>query len=456
MNIIIVGGGVVGYNLAERLSVNKHHITLIERNHNLSNSIADKLDISTIAGSGTNPAILEQAEIHTADMIIAVTPNDDTNLLCCNFAKQYGVQKRIARVKSPYYTQQNTQISLKEVGVTHIIEPEKEIVSSILQYIELPGAIESANFQSDTVYLRGYKITQDMPIAHKTLVEITDLIRPAQLLIVLIIRSGKSIMPSGAERILPQDEIYAMMPSQSLAVFRKLLNIEETKIKKIVISGDSLTAIQLARALSMKADRIILVDPNEEHGRYAASILDNTEILLGDCTSVEMLQEVHIDTTPVFIAAGKDSEDNIMASILAKAEGAKEVIAVTDSDRHLQLFQALGIDHVINPRKITTQKIIENILKVPIGGLLTIKNADIEVCRYIASRNSKIINKHLQDIGAITKKSIFISGIIRNDKVIIPTGQTMIQENDEVLVICKRKDIVLVSKLFKSGIPLEV
>lgn len=452
MNIIIVGGGSVGYSLAEHLGTGTHHITVIDQNADLCNSINSKLDVITIAGSGTNPTILENADIKNAHMLIAVTPSDDANLLCCNFGKQYGVDKRIARIKLTDYTTNHSSISLRRLGVTHVIYPEKEIVNSIMQYVELPDFTESANFQSDNVYLRGYKITEEMPITDKTLLEVTELAAPAQLLIVLIIRDGKSIMPSGAERILAGDEIIAIMPSESIDSFRKLLHRHESKIKKIVISGDSLTAIHLAEALEPMADRIILVDPNVEHGREAASLLNKAEVLHGDCTSVEMLQEVHIAETPFFIAAGIDSEDNIMACLLAKAEGAQKVIAVTTNERHTRLFKSLGIDHVINPRKITSQKIIENIFKIPISTLLTIKNADVKVSRLIAGKKSHITGKPLHEVSGLTRESIIIGCVFRNDQVIIPSGQTVIQPQDEVLVICPPKNLKLARRLFKSGL----
>ncbi len=456
MNIIVVGGGSVGFNLADRLCKSKHHITITELDSNLCDTISGKLDVIAIAGSGSDPLVLESAGIRHADMIIAVTNFDETNLLCCNFAKQYGVPKRIARLHSPHYTQQGILIDLAELGVTHVIEPEKEIVNSILQYIELPAATESANFKSDNVYIRGYKITENMPIANKTLPEITELAGSAKLLIVLIIRNGKSIMPTGSDHVLPDDEIVAIMPSESLETFKKLLNQSGNIPGKIIISGASLTALHLAESLEAIADRVILVDPNEQHGMEAASKLDKTEVLYGDCTDVEMLQEIHVEDASFFIAADKDSEDNIMASLLAKAEGTKQVIAVTENERHTNLFNKLGIDVIVNPRKITQQKIIANIFRVPIGPLLTFKNVDIEVSRFIAQKKSKIIGIPLREIREISKNSIIIGCVFRNGDVIIPSGDTVIEENSEVVVICTKKNLKLAGKFFKTGMLTKV
>lgn len=450
MNIVIVGAGVVGYSLAEHLGGQGHHISIIDSNARLCEEISGKLDVITVAGHGSSPRSLEEAGIAGADMIIAVTPNDDTNLVACNFAKQYGVPKRIARVRSSEYTDMQEKIGLSALGVTDVIEPEKEIVRSILQYIELPGVTESANFQLENVYLRGYRIRGDMPLAGRTLAEINDLSGRAPILVVLIIRGGRSILPTGAERVLEGDEIIAIMPSESLPAFRKLINQPEDKLKKIIISGDTLTAIHLANAVKTLAERVVLVDPDPEHAKFAASKLDGVEVMEGSCTSTELLQEIHIQNTPVFIAAANDTEDNLMACVLAKAEGAREVIAVSSSERHMELFRQLGLDHVLNPRKITAQTIIANILKVPIGAMLRFRNVDIEVTRFVAERNSRVLNKPLSQLVDVFQRSIIIGSVFREDTVIIPSGETVIREDDVVLVLYRPKLVNQVQKLFRS------
>jgi trk system potassium uptake protein TrkA len=401
-------------------------------------------------GHGSSPRSLEEAGIQKADMIIAVTPGDDTNLVACNFAMQYNVPKRIARIKNSEYSEINGKIGMAALGVTNVIEPEKEVVRSILQYIELPGVTETANFQLENVYLRGYRIHEDMPVAGKALFEITELSQSSSILVVLIIRNGRGILPTGAERILPGDEIIAIMANESLAGFRRLINRPESRLKKIIISGNTLTAIHLANAVRPFAERVILVDPEPTHAEFSASQLNGVEVMQGSCTSTDILQDIHIKNTPAFIAAGKDTEDNLMACVMAKAEGAREVIAVSNSDRHMDLFRSLGLDHIINPRKITAQTIIANVLKVPIGALLRFRNVDIEVTRFVAGKGSRILNKPLSQFVDVFQRSIIIGSVFRDDTVIIPSGNTVIKEDDVVLVLYRPKVVGLVSKLFRS------
>ena len=216
MKIVIVGAGMVGYSLAEHFSGLNHNITVIEKDKALCEHINTKLDVFVVEGMGSSPDVLEKADINSADLIIAVTPSDETNLLACNFAMQNGVKKRIARVKSDIYTTDTLNVSLEQLGVTSVIEPEREVMKRVLQYVELPDVLETANFQSNNIYLRGYRITEDMPIAHKTLAEIKDIGKDSPMLIVVIIRQGKSLVPWGNQILLPGDKIVVIMPKSSL------------------------------------------------------------------------------------------------------------------------------------------------------------------------------------------------------------------------------------------------
>ena len=449
MKIVIVGAGMVGYSLAEHFSGLNHNITVIERDKTLCEHVSGKLDVFVVEGTGSSPAILDEAGISSADMVIAVTPSDETNLLVCNFAMQNGVKKRITRVKSDIYTTDTPNVSLEELGVTSVIEPEREVMKRILQYVELPDVLETANFQSNDIYLRGYRITEDMPVAHKTLAEVRHMAETAPMLFVVIVRKGKSLPPTGDQKLLPGDKIVAIMPKESFKAFRLLINRKASKMKKIVVSGDSLTAIHLAEALKPLCEQVILADPDPDHGHMAASMLSGVEVFHLDCTNSDMLEEINIGQADCFIAAGKDAEDNIMSCLLAKAEGAGMVIALRDDNRYDRLFASLGMDHIIYPQEITLNAIIEKIQMVSIGAHLKLKTADVEIKRLRIRKNSPVTGKSLQQLDKLFKKAIIIGCIIRENSVIIPWGDTAIEENDEVMVLSPKENINLVNRLFK-------
>lgn len=440
---------MVGYSLAEHFSGLDHNITVIERDKALCEEINNKLDVFVVQGIGSSPAALAEAGISSADLVIAVTPSDQTNLLVCNFAMQNGVEKRIARVKSDVYTTNAKNVSLEKLGVTTVIEPEREVMKHILQYVEMPDALETANFQSDSIYLRSYRVTEDMLIARKTLSEISQLAENTPLLIVVIVRDGKSLAPTGDQELLPGDEIVAIMPKDSFKTFRTLINRKASKMDKIVVSGDSLTAIHLVEALEPLCEQVILADPDMEHGRRAAAMLHGIDVFHLDCTNSDMLKEINISQTDCFIAAGKHQEDNIMSCLMAKAEGAGVVIALREDIRYKRLFTSLGMDHIIYPQEITLNAIIDKIQMVSISAHLRLKTAGIEVIRVRPSKHSPVVGKPLRELDRSFKKSIVVGCIIRNNDVIIPQGDTIILADDEVMVLIAKKNFSLVNKLFK-------
>lgn len=451
MNIIIVGAGTVGVSLARYLIKQHHHVSIIERDPLLCNDINTRLDVFTVTGSGTSLSVLENAGIRNSDMIIAVTPSDDTNLVLCNFAKQYGVEKRIARIKSSEYSSSDSPVILTELGVTHLIESEKEVVKKIMQHIEFPQATQTANFQSDSVYLRGFKVSENMYLANRTLAEIKQFTSGSPMLIVAIIRGNETVLPTGDKKLLPEDEVIAMMPKESFKSFRKLVNSSDEKVSRIVIYGDSLTAVHLAQNLRGLAERIIFVDPDIDHANEAASFLKGVDVITGNCTNADILQEIRVQNTDFFISVVKDGDDNIMSCLLAKAEGARRVIAVRDEQRHVNLFLSLGVDHIINPQNVSTQRIIEDIKAVPIENHLKLKNGNIEVMRFRAEKNSRIIKKPLRDLQGLLKRSIIVGAILRGSDVLIPGGDTVINEGDEVFVLYSNETANFVNKLFKSS-----
>lgn len=449
MKIVIVGAGMVGYSLAKHFSSLNHNITVIEKDKSLCEDINSKLDVYVVEGVGSSPAVLDEADITSADLVIAVTPSDETNLLVCNFAMQNGVKKRIARIKSDIYTAGTPSVSLEELGVTSVIEPEREVMKRILQYVELPDVLETANFESNNIYLRGHKVNEDMPIAGKTLAEVRKMAGENPILFVVIVRDGKSLPPTGDQTLLAGDEVVAIMPKESFDTFRFLINRKAYKNKKIIVSGDSLTAIHLAEALQPLSEQVILADPDLEHGHLAASMLNGVEVFHVDCTNSDMLEEINISQADCFIAAGKDSEDNTMSCLMAKAEGAKRVIALRDDNRYEHLFTSLGVDRIIYPQDITLNAIIEKIQMISIRTHLKLKTADVEVIRVKVRKDSPVTGKSLQQLDKLFKKSIIIGCVIRQSEVIIPQGNTVIEKGDEVMVLSNKDNAKLVKKLFK-------
>jgi trk system potassium uptake protein TrkA len=450
MKIIIVGGGVVGYSLAEHLEHEHHTISLLEKNPAACQAISEKLDIRIVCGTGTSPRLLERAGIKEAEMIIAVTPNDELNILACAIAKQYGVGTRIARIRSNEFRGGDASIDISEMGVTLVIDPESVVVDAIVQYVETPGATDAINFRGGNILMRGYKVAENMPIANKSLKEVRKETKEHPLLFIAAIRGGDGIIPHGDYIVEPNDDIFGIFSRSSIDTFLNLFNKTRKDVDNVIITGDSLTAVLLADALQNFVDKVILVDPDADHAREAADFLNNVEIVNGDCTESTIMTEVYVRNAKFFIAAGKEAEYNVMSALLAKAEGAREVIAVAADARYDTLFTSIGIDHVIHPRLTIAREILEAIDRGQIGRIARIRNLDIEAIRITAEENSPITGKPLQHVRSKIQKGSIIGTVLREDEMIIPDGSTVIHPGDQMIVITYTRNVARVRKLFKS------
>ncbi len=450
MRIVIVGGGVVGYSLAEQLRHEHHDIALVEKDAAICQNVNERLDIQTLCGNGSSPRLLEEAGIKGADMVLAVTPIDELNIVVCEIAKQYEVPARIARIRSNEFRGRDATIDISQMGVTLVIDPEQVVVDSIMHFVDTPGASDATNFQNGNVLMRGYHVTESMPLVNKTLKDIRGDNREHPMLFIAAIRDQKAIIPDGDYSINKGDEIYGIFPRASREAFLHLFNHSSKQAENIIVTGDSLTALQLASALEKQAKKVTLVDPSEVHARHAAEILEATEIVHGDCTDSTILNEVSVRSADFFIAASNETEYNVMSALLAKAEGAREVIAIASELKHDRLFSSIGIDHVIHPRLAIAREILEAINRGQIGRVVRIRDLDVEAMRITAEKDSPISGKPLQHVRSKIQKGSIIGAVLRADEMIIPDGNTVIEPGDQMIVITYTRNVPRLKKLFKS------
>jgi len=449
MRIVIVGGGVVGFSLAEYLRYEHHDIVLIERERAVYERINEKTDIQILLGNGSSPRLLEAAGIKDADMVIAVTPNDELNILVCGIARQYEVETRIARIRSSEFRDGDASIDLSDMGVTRIIDPESVVVDSIVQFIETPGATDAVNFQEGNVLMRGYRVTADMPLVNKSLIEIRRDTEDHPMLFIAALRGSESIIPDGEYVIHEGDDIFGIFHRTSLDAYLRLFNHSSKESKNVIIAGDSLTSLLLAEAVGTVAEKVVLIDRDAEHAEHAANVLNNVEIVHGEATDSSILDEVYVRNADFFIAASKENEYNVLSALLAKAEGAREAMAIITDIKHDRLYSSIGIDHIIHPRLAIAREILESINRGQIGRIVRIRNLDIEAIRITAAENSPITGKPLQHVRSKIQKGSIIGTILRGDEMIIPGGNTIIEPGDQMIVITYTKNVARVRKLFK-------
>ena len=459
MNIIICGAGRVGFTIAKLLSEQGHSITVIDQSSEDIQKINDTLDVKAIVGKATYPTILEKANAAETDMIIAVTRNDEINMLICQIAFSiFKIPKKIARIRSQdYLNPKFTRVYNKEnLPIDVIISPEIEIAKSIQRKLEAPGALDSVPFANNKIRLLEILINKNCKLIDIKLNELTKKFPNLDANIIGIIRDEKFIIPKKNDEVKYNDKIYVIINSSQMAETLEAFGHKEKISKKILIIGGGNIGYNLAKNLEETLDsaRVKIVEKNKERAEYLASELNNTIIINGDGLDEEILAEANLEEAETVLALTNDDEDNLMVSVLvekfAKDEknlDDKRTMALINKPNYSLLQSSLKIDDLIDPRMNTVSSILKHIHKGTIETAYTILNGEYEVIEAEIIETSELINKELKNTNL--PEEIRIGAVLRSDKVIIPRSNFVFQKEDRVVFLAKKDSISVVENLFR-------
>ena len=459
MNIIICGAGRVGFTIAKLLSEQGHSITVIDQSSEDIQKINDTLDVKAIVGKATYPTILEKANAAETDMIIAVTRNDEINMLICQIAFSiFKIPKKIARIRSQdYLNPKFTRVYNKEnLPIDVIISPEIEIAKSIQRKLEAPGALDSVPFANNKIRLLEILINKNCKLIDIKLNELTRKFPNLDANIIGIIRDEKFIIPKKNDEVKYNDKIYVIINSSQMADTLEAFGHKEKISKKILIIGGGNIGYNLAKNLEETLDsaRVKIVEKNKERAEYLASELNNTIIINGDGLDEEILTEANLEEAETVLALTNDDEDNLMVSVLvekfAKDEknlDDKRTMALINKPNYSLLQASLKIDDLIDPRMNTVSSILKHIHKGTIETAYTILNGEYEVIEAEIIETSELINKELKNTNL--PEEIRIGAVLRGDKVVIPRSNFVFQKDDRVVFLAKKDSIGVVENLFR-------
>jgi len=459
MNIIICGAGRVGFTIAKLLSEKGHSITVVDQSSEDIQKINDSLDVKAIVGKGTYPSILEKANASDADMIIAVTRNDEINMLICQIAYSiFNVQKKIARIRSQdYLNPKFTRVYNKEnLPIDVIISPEIEIAKSIQRKLEAPGALDSVPFSDNKIRLLEILIKDNCKLIDYKLNELTKKYPQLDANIIAIIRNDKTFIPKKTDQIEFDDKIYVIINSSHMSETLRAFGHDEKISKKILIIGGGNIGFNLAKNLeeSLDSPRVKIVEKNKERAEYLANNLNNTIIINGDGLDEEALEEANLGEAETVLALTNDDEDNLMVSILVEkfAKDQKKIedkrtMALINKPNYSLLQSSLNIDDLIDPRMNTVSSILKHIHKGTIENAYTISNGEFEVIEAEIIETSELINKEIKNSNL--PDDIRIGAVLRDKKVIIPRSDFVFLKDDSVVFIAKNDSISIVENLFR-------
>jgi len=448
MRVIVVGAGEVGYNIADILSKEGNDIVIIDTNDQRLKDIAENLDVQTITGSGSSPQVLKDAKLSQAEMVVAVTDSDETNIVACLLASAQSTSPfKVARIRNPDLNRESVLFDKAHLNIDLCINPEREAVKDVINLMEYSGASEVIDFAEGNVKLVSFYVDAECGAIGKNLQQIMeDYPADEDILVASVTRGDEPIIPSGKTVIKEKDHLFVFAKSEHVRSMLTFFGKKEELAERVFIVGGGNTALMLAEALEKKwVDTIKIIEKRQDRCDLLASRLDRAICLHGDGTDQELLKEENIKDADFFIAVTDDEEENILSALLAKQLGAKKVISLVNKSGYSHLIPLLGIDGVMNPRRASVGKILHFIRKGKVISATPLGDEKAEAVEFIALETSDITNRPLKDIDF--PKGTIIGAITRAGEVIIPGGDSVILPGDHVILVTLRSSIQKIEKI---------
>ncbi|WP_279156612.1 Trk system potassium transporter TrkA [Obesumbacterium proteus] len=454
MKIIILGAGQVGGTLAENLVGENNDITIVDTNSDRLRQLQDKFDLRVVQGHGSHPRVLREAGADDADMLVAVTSSDETNMVACQVAYSlFNTPNRIARIRSTEYIRENERLfNAEAVPIDHLISPEQLVTDYVYRLIEYPGALQVVNFAEGKVSLAVVKAYYGGPLVGNALASLKEHMPHIDTRVAAIFRQDRPIRPQGSTIIEAGDEVFFVAASQHIRAVMSELQRLEKPYKRIMIVGGGNVGAGLAHRLE-KDYSVKLIERNQQRAAELAEILHDTIVFYGDASDQELLMEEHIDQVDVFIALTNDDEANIMSAMLAKRLGAKKVMVLIQRSAYVDLVQGSVIDIAISPQQATISALLGHIRKADIVSVSSLRRGVAEAIEAIAhgdESTSKVVGRRVEEIKL--PPGTTIGAIVRGDDVIIANSESKIEQGDHVIMfLTDKKFITDVERLFQPS-----
>lgn len=442
MRAIIVGAGEVGFQLARFLSAENVDVVVIDKNKAKLTRISDELDVALTEGEGGSPSVLKNAGADEADILLAVTDMDETNMIACLVAKaMFQIPRNVARIRNLEYF--SNDVLLQSLGINPAISPEIEAAKAVIRLIEVPFAADVDDFENGKVKVIGFRIPSESKLIGKTFKALN--LKKPKVLIGAIQRGNNIIIPSGNDTLKRNDIIYLPVRREDLDLVCDIIGAIAMPVKRIMILGGGRIGFYVAKSMEEQNLSVKVIEKDIKRCKFLLKSLKKSVILNGDGSDQKLLEEENIQDMDVYAAISNNEELNIMSSILAKSLGVKRVITIVNKTDYLPLAHNLGIEAVLSPRLITASTILKYVRSANILSLTTVAEGKAEIMEAEVKENSVFAGKTLQEF-ELPKKTL-IGAIIRDNNVIIPSGEDKILINDKLIIFTLRESIKQVEKL---------
>ena len=454
MKIIILGAGQVGTSVTANLASEANDITVIDLDAAVLHDLQDRLDIRTVVGCASHPDILAQAGADDADMIIAVTNSDETNMVACQVAYTlFHTPTKIARVRSIEYLRHQRLFTLEALPIDVLISPEQLVTDYIQRLIENPGALQVLDFADGRVQLVAVRAYYGGPLVGHELRELKQHMPGIDARVASIFREGQQITPEGDTIIEADDEVFFIAARKHIRAVMGELRNKDKPVKRVILAGGGNIGLRLASAIEGRS-QVKIIERNEDRARALSEKLGKSIVLLGDAADEELLLEENIENTDVFCALTNDEEANILSAMLAKRLGARKVMSLINRASYVNLVQSGSIDVAISPQQATIGSLLTHVRRGDVVMVHSLRRGAAEAIEAVAHgdrSSSRVVGRAIDEIKL--PRGTTIGAIVRGEEVIIAHHDTLINTDDHVILfLSDKKSIQEVERLFQVGV----
>jgi trk system potassium uptake protein TrkA len=445
MNIIIAGAGEVGSHLAKMLSYEYHDIVVIEPDSEKLTQLSSNIDVIVVEGSAASIAALKEAKVNKADLFVAVTRSEETNIISATLAKRLGAKKVIARIDNNEYLLPNNKDIFLNLGIDSLIYPEKLAAKEVIGLLGQTSSTEFVDFSGGKLSLAVFRLEEDAPVIDKTLIQATKDNKKLEFRAVAITRDGETIIPRGNDTFKVNDIVYVITNQSGIKDMLKYSGKTNIEVNNLMILGGSRIGIRIASELE-KDINVKLIDYDKEKSSHLAIQFKNALVIHGDGRNTDLLTQEGLPYMDAFVAVTGNSETNILACIVAKRLGVAKTIAEVENLDYIQLAEGMGIDTVINKKLITASRIFRYTMSTEVSNIKCLTGTDAEVMEFIVKPNSAVTKGKVKDINF--PKDAIIGGVVRGESSYITKGDSEIKAYDRVVVFALPSAINKVGKFF--------
>ncbi len=454
MKIIILGAGQVGASVAQNLASEANDITVVDNRPEVLRDLQDRIDIRTVIGPASHPEVLTRAGAEDADMILAVTNSDETNMIACQVAYTlFHTPIKVARVRAQEYLAYPKLFTQEALPVDVLISPEQLVTDYISRLIEQPEALQVLEFAGGRVQLVAVRAVQGGPLVGQQLRELSTHMPGVEARVAAIYREGGDILPEGDTVIEANDEVFFIAARKHIRAVTSELRDLDKPVKRVIIAGGGNIGLRLAKSIESRY-QVKLIDRDPETARRLSEQLDRAIVLLGDAADEELLLDENIENTDIFCALTNDEEANILSAMLAKRLGARKVMSLINRPSYVDLVQSEAIDIAVSPQQATIGSLLTHVRRGDVAAVHSLRRGAAEAIEAVAhgdKKTSKVVGRAVDDIKL--PPGTTIGAIVRGEKVIIAHHDTVIESEDHVILfLVDKQHIPTVERLFQVGV----